>query len=84
MGSTEATPVDGASPTGPMKGGWLAKAPSGTSKVGVDTSASGKSQRQSAVHVVLRVEGTEPTDGAARLINHLAQTQGVFKTVKVD
>jgi hypothetical protein len=31
--------------------------------------------------VVLRVEGSEPTDGAARLINHLAQTQGVFRTV---
>lgn len=36
------------------------------------------------IHVVLRVEGSEPTDGSARLINHLAQTQGVFKTVKVD
>lgn len=36
------------------------------------------------IHVVLRVEGSEPTDGAARLINHLAQSQGVYKTVKVD
>jgi hypothetical protein len=33
------------------------------------------------VHVKLRVEGAEPTDGAARLINHLAQGQGVYKSV---
>ena len=33
------------------------------------------------VHVKLRVEGTEPTDGAARLMNHLAQGQGVYKTI---
>ncbi len=32
-----------------------------------------------SIHVVLRVEGSEPTDGAARLMNHLSQTQGVFK-----
>jgi hypothetical protein len=36
------------------------------------------------VHIVLRVEGTEPSDGTARLINHLTQTQGVFKTVRVE
>ncbi len=36
------------------------------------------------IHVVLRVEGAEPTDGVARLMNHLAQTQGVFKTIKAD
>lgn len=33
------------------------------------------------VHVKLRVEGTEPTDGAARLMNDLAQGQGVYKTI---
>lgn len=33
------------------------------------------------VHVKLRVEGTEPTDGAARLMNHLAQSQGVYKSI---
>lgn len=33
------------------------------------------------VHVKLRVEGAEPTDGAARLINHLAQGQGVYKSI---
>lgn len=49
----------------------------------VDMAGAGKNKGGN-IHVVLRVEGSEPTDGAARLINHLAQTQGVFKTVKVD
>ncbi|WP_200894032.1 DUF2589 domain-containing protein [Xanthomonas sp. MUS 060] len=66
------------------RGAWQAKRTATKSSVRVDTSASAKSQRQSSVHVVLRVEGTEPTDGAARLLNHLAQTQGVFKTVMAD
>lgn len=66
------------------RGAWQAKRTATRSSVRVDTSASARSQRQSAVHVVLRVEGTEPTDGAARLLNHLAQTQGVFKTVMAD
>lgn len=70
--------------TGAADGGWLAKPPPGRSRIGIDTSASASSRKQSSVHVVLRVEGTEPTDGAARLINHLAQTQGVFKTVKAE
>lgn len=34
------------------------------------------------VHVKLRVEGIEPTDGIARLSNHLAMTQGVFQTFR--
>ncbi|QNH13151.1 hypothetical protein HEP73_01953 [Xanthomonas sp. GW] len=75
-----APPPDPAAP----QGAWQAKRTAAKSSVRVDTSASAKSQRQSAVHVVLRVEGTEPTDGAARLMNHLAQTQGVFKTVMAD
>ncbi|EKU24522.1 DUF2589 domain-containing protein [Xanthomonas graminis] len=66
------------------QGAWRSKRSAAKSSVRVDTSASAKSQRHSAVHVVLRVEGTEPTDGAARLMNHLAQTQGVFKTVMAD
>lgn len=48
----------------------------------VDMGGAGK--KGGDIHVVLRVEGSEPTDGAARLMNHLAQTQGVFKTVKAD
>jgi hypothetical protein len=45
---------------------------------------SGSRDKGGRIHVVLRVEGTEPTEGAARLINHLSKTQGVFKTMKVD
>lgn len=37
--------------------------------------------KRSSAHVVLRVEGTEPTEGAARLISQLNQIQGVFKTL---
>jgi hypothetical protein len=33
------------------------------------------------VKVVLRVEGSEPSEGAARLLNHLAQTQGVYREI---
>ncbi|WP_139369260.1 DUF2589 domain-containing protein, partial [Xanthomonas axonopodis] len=49
---------------------------------GIDLGSNAKNARNSAVHVVLRVEGSEPTEGVARLINRLAQSQGVFKTVK--
>lgn len=49
-------------------------------RIRVDT-AKGK-RPGGGVRVVLRVEGTEPTEGAARLINQLAQSQGVFKTLK--
>lgn len=48
-------------------------------RIGLDT---GVTRQRGNVRVVLRVEGTEPTDGAARLINQLAQSQGVFKTIK--
>jgi hypothetical protein len=48
-------------------------------RIGLDT---GRSRQNGNVRVVLRVEGVEPTDGAARLINQLAQSQGVFKTIK--
>lgn len=34
-----------------------------------------------AVRVEMRVESCEAPEGAARLLNHLAQTQGVVKTV---
>lgn len=50
----------------------------------VDMAGAGSKDKKGSIHVVLRVESSEPTDGAARLMNHLAQTQGVFKTVKVD
>jgi hypothetical protein len=48
-------------------------------RIGMDTAPT---KGKGSVHVVLRVEGIEPSDGAARLINQLAQAQGVFKTVK--
>ncbi|MDF3980465.1 DUF2589 domain-containing protein [Luteibacter sp. PPL201] len=62
--------------------GWRVKPRPAKPYVRVDTSLGAKESRGGAVHVVLRVEGSEPTDGAARLMNHLAQTQGVFKTFK--
>ena len=46
--------------------------------------AGGRQSKAGSIHVVLRVEGSEPTEGAARLMNHLTQTQGVFKTFKVE
>ncbi len=68
----------------PAPGGdWRAKSPAAPGQIGIDLSSSSRNARQNSVHVVLRVEGSEPTEGIARLINHLAQTQGVFKTVKV-
>jgi hypothetical protein len=66
------------------KSDWRKKAPSGTPSLQVDTTGGSPSRKSGAVHVVLRVEGTEPTDGASRLMNHLAQTQGVFQTFKPD
>jgi hypothetical protein len=50
----------------------------------IDTTSPRRGSKGGSVHVVLRVIGNEPTDGAARLISHLTQTQGVFKTVKVE
>ncbi|AKU50218.1 DUF2589 domain-containing protein [Xanthomonas arboricola] len=63
---------------------WHPKPPALPGQIGVDLGSNAKSARHSAVHVVLRVEGSEPTEGVARLINRLAQSQGVFKTVKGD
>jgi hypothetical protein len=60
---------------------WRVKQPPSKPFVQVDTTVNAN-HRSGSVHVVLRVEGSEPTDGAARLMNHLAQTQGVFQTFK--
>lgn len=49
--------------------------------IGLDTARGGG---KGNVRVVLRVEGTEPTEGAARLINQLAQSQGVYRTIKPE
>ncbi|CEE71724.1 conserved hypothetical protein [Xanthomonas citri pv. citri] len=61
---------------------WHPKPPALPGQIGIDLGSNAKNARNSAVHVVLRVEGSEPTEGVARLINRLAQSQGVFKTVK--
>lgn len=52
--------------------------------VQIDTRGLTKSERAGAVHVRMKVESGEPTSGLAKLANHLAQTQGVFKTVSND
>lgn len=61
---------------------WKGKPPAARPHLRVDPNGGGNGRNGGSVHVVLRVEGTEPTDGAARLMNHLSQTQGVFKTFK--
>ena len=60
---------------------WKGKPSTTRPQLRVDPN-SGSTRSGGSVHVVLRVEGSEPTDGAARLMNHLSQTQGVFKTFK--
>ncbi len=61
---------------------WRVKPQPGKRALQVNTAVGSPNRKGGSVHVVLRVEGSEPTDGAARLMNHLAQTQGVFKTFK--
>lgn len=56
----------------------------GQKSISVDMGGGRFKDKTGKIHVVLRVESSEPTEGSARLINHLAQTQGVFKTVKVE
>jgi hypothetical protein len=50
--------------------------------VNVQTTGNLLGRRKSTAHVVLRVEGGDATDGMARLMGHLTQTQGVVKTIK--
>ncbi len=50
--------------------------------VNVQTTGNLLGRRKSTAHVVLRVEGGDATDGMARLMGHLTQTQGVVKTLK--
>lgn len=80
----EPVPDDDAAapPPDASRQGWRIKMPPGKPFVQVDTAVGAQSQKGGTVHVVVRVEGSEPTDGAARLMNHLAQTQGVFQTFK--
>lgn len=68
----------------PEKKKAVGEAPSPRKDIRVDVSGGLLRRRAGAVRVVLRVEGTEPTEGIARLLNHLVQTQGVIKTVEVE
>ena len=63
-------------------GSWRGGTPHKT--VQIDMRAPTKGALSSAVHVRVKVENTEITSGLAKLTNHLAQTQGVIKTVKVS
>jgi len=63
---------------GPWRGGTPRKT------VQIDLHTATKGALSSAVHVRVKVENTEITSGLAKLTNHLTQTQGVFKTVKVS
>lgn len=61
--------------------GQLQDAPKDSGKdkektISIDT-AGNRKETSCSVHVVLRVEGVEATEGTSRLLNHLAQTQGV-------
>ena len=68
---------------GKSKRGWRRRGESRkTPEVQVDTTIKAGTGKSGSVHVVLRVEGSEPTEGAARLMNHLTQTQGVFQTFR--
>jgi hypothetical protein len=75
--------VEGDAPedVGAQEPEWKGKVAASRPHLRVDPTAGGEG-KSGSVHVVLRVEGSEPTEGAARLMNHLAQTQGVFKTFK--
>lgn len=50
----------------------------------IDIAGRRQKNKAGSIHVVLRVESADPTDGASRLVSHLAQTQGVYKTIKAD
>ena len=67
----------------PPEGGSAGN-PAARKSVSVDMGGGLLKRKGGNIHVVLRVEGGEPTEGAARLINHLNQTQGVFRKVDVD
>lgn len=78
LGELAADPVPDASTAASADQAW--EAPRAVPpRIGVDTA---RPRNGGNVRVVLRVEGTDPADGTARLINQLAQSQGVVKTLK--
>jgi hypothetical protein len=86
LGSLVEEPDDDPPEAGPLKKPrpWGRRRDGKSPVVQVDTSIRGGKGKSGSVHVVVRVEGIDPTDGAARLMNHLAQTQGVFRTFGRD
>ena len=78
-----ATGAAAAAPTSsPRPGGAQPVEPPGPKRtVQIDLRAGFLRHRAGSVHVVLRVEGSEPAEGTARLVNHLVQTQGVVGPV---
>ena len=71
-------PPETVAPAAPTRAPGAGAGPPGpTRTVQVDLRAGFLRRRAGAVHVVLRVEGSEPAEGSARLVNHLVQTQGV-------
>ena len=80
----EETPDAGSSESGggdDVAGAWNPGTPRKTVQIDMHTAKNGANS--SAVHVRVKVENTEMTSGLAKLTNHLTQTQGVIKTVKV-
>lgn len=49
-------------------------------RVSVQTRTGILGRKGGQLHVVMRVEGSDSSDGIARLVNHLVQTQGVVRT----
>jgi hypothetical protein len=71
---------DGAPDPGRSRWAFLSKVRKRS--VALDTTARRSDGGIGKVQVKLCVEGVEPSDGVARLANHLAMTQGVFKTFR--
>jgi hypothetical protein len=79
----EPAPTHMTSPTEPGPG-WELPRESTRPVLQLDTTAASGGRKTGSVHVVMRVEGSEPSDGMSRLMTHLAQTQGVFQTFRPE
>jgi hypothetical protein len=86
IGSLTDTVADAAPEDGSVKDAlaWGRRGERKRPVVQVDTNFRSGEHASGSVHVVMRVEGTDPTEGTARLMNHLAQTQGVFQTFRYE
>lgn len=86
IGSLTDTVADAATGDGSIKDAlaWGRRGERKRPVVQVDTTFHSGEHTSGSVHVVMRVEGTDPTEGTARLMNHLAQTQGVFQSFRYE